>query len=168
MSKITSYKGISKFYFEKILEEIIKIGDLKNDNKKILDYGCGERELQKKLNKKIFNYDIRPEYSELENINNIDFDTIIINHVFMYLSEVEIDDLLTRIYQINPSCTFIIGIGKQNLLSKIAKNLTLNFNAHEGTLLSYNQQLELIKKRLEIVNLKNVYYMTDIIYAKFI
>ena len=168
MSKITSYKGISKFYFEKILEEIIKIGDLKNDNKKILDYGCGERELQKKLNKKIFNYDIRPEYSELENINNIDFDTIIINHVFMYLSEVEIDDLLTRIYQINPSCTFIIGIGKQNLLSKIAKNLTLNFNAHEGTLLSYNQQLELIKKRLEIVNFKNVYYMTEIIYAKFI
>ncbi len=86
----------------------------------------------------------------------------------MYLSEVEIDDLLTRIYQINPSCTFIIGIGKQNLLSKIAKNLTLNFNAHQGTLLSYNQQLELIKKRLEIVNFKNVYYMTDIIYAKFI
>ena len=78
MSKITSYKGISKFYFEKILEEIIKIGDLKNNNKKILDYGCGERELQKKLNKKIFNYDIRPEYSELENINNIDFDTIIL------------------------------------------------------------------------------------------
>tara|TARA_B100000965_G_scaffold66445_1_gene52132 strand:- start:597 stop:1103 length:507 start_codon:yes stop_codon:yes gene_type:complete len=168
MSKITSYKGISKFYFEKILEEIIKIGDLKNDNKKILDYGCGERELQKKLNKKIFNYDVRPECSELDNINNIDFNTIIINHVLMYLSEVEIHDLLTRIYQINPSCTFIIGIGKQNLLSKIAKNLTLNFNAHEGTLLSYNQQLELIKKRLEIVNLKNVYYMTDIIYAKFI
>ena len=51
MSQVTKYKGFSKFYFIKILEEIIKIGSLRNSKKKILDYGCGEKYLEKLLKK---------------------------------------------------------------------------------------------------------------------
>ena len=46
------YKGFGKIYFEKIIKEIISIGNLKINEKKILDYGCGVKYLEKLLKKK--------------------------------------------------------------------------------------------------------------------
>jgi hypothetical protein len=62
----TPYSGVSKFYFEKIIDTIIEEGQLKKKNLKILDFGCGLKFLQKKLNKKIYNYDVNPELSDLK------------------------------------------------------------------------------------------------------
>ena len=47
MAQITKYTGIKNLYFNRILYEIIKIGNLHSVEKKILDYGCGEKQLQK-------------------------------------------------------------------------------------------------------------------------
>ena len=64
-SPVTKYRGLSLIYFDSIINEIIKIGNL-NNKSKILDYGCGEKRIQYKLNKKIYNYDIKPEYNEIK------------------------------------------------------------------------------------------------------
>ena len=51
-----------RYYFLSAINNIIKIADLKNTNKTILDFGCGQKILSKILkNKKIINYDNKPE-----------------------------------------------------------------------------------------------------------
>ena len=165
---ITKYKGFQKIYFNKILLNIIKIGRLDLRNKKILDYGCGNRQLSKLLNKKILNYDLNPHYSDFDSINNLKFDIVVINHVLMYLSVKEIKNLFLKIYSINKNAKLIVGVGKQNFLSKFLKILTLKFNAHKGTKSSYKQQVEFLKRNMIILqSKKNIFYMTDIFYIKF-
>lgn len=168
MSQVTSYKGLQKIYFIKILKEIINIGNLKNPKKIILDYGCGKKQLSKLLNKKIFNYDKKKDLSEVDDINKIKFNVIVVNHVLMYLNKKEVIDLFDSIKKKNPKCEFIFGIGKQNIVSKVAKTLTFNFDAHKDTLMSYSEQLDLIQTKLKIIKIKkNIFFMTDIIHANF-
>ena len=167
-TQVTKYKGLKKIYFDKIIKEIIKIGNLQSTNSIILDYGCGEKRLEKNLNKKILNYDINEKYSEMSNFLDKDFDIIIINHVLMYMSINEINSLFDKIYSTNSNCQFIIGIGKQNLISKFAKNITFNFNAHHGTMSSYKEQYKIIKERMKIIKKKqNIFFMTDIFFTQF-
>ena len=61
MVQITKYTGLKNIYFNKILLDIIQIANLNSPKKKVLDYGCGEKQLQKLLKRKIFNYDINPK-----------------------------------------------------------------------------------------------------------
>ena len=144
-TQATKYKGFKKFYFDKILKEIIKIGNLELTNFKILDYGCGEKRLEQNLKKKILNFDINQKYSEISSFLDKNFDIMIINHVLMYMSRDEINQLFNEIYSVNSNCQFIIGMGKQNLFSRFAKNITLNFSAHSGTISSYNDQYKIIE-----------------------
>ena len=168
MVQITKYTGIKKIYFIKILKEIIDIGNLNSEKKKILDYGCGEKQLEKMLKKKIINYDINPKLTEIDSIKDIDFNIIILNHVLMYLDKKKIINLFDHIKKINPNCKIIIGIGKQNLLSKLAKYITLNFKAHSGTISSYQDQLDIILKKMSVIKTKkNIFFMTDVFYLKF-
>ena len=167
-TQATKYKGFKKFYFDKILKEIIKIDNLKLKNFKILDYGCGEKRLEQNLKKKILNYDINEKYTEISSFLDKNFDIMIINHVLMYMSRDEINKLFNEIYSVNSNCQFIIGIGKQNLFSKLAKNITLNFNAHSGTISSYNDQYKIIENKMEIIKEKrNICFMTDIFLTQF-
>lgn len=162
MTKVTEYKGISKFYFNKIIFEIIKIGKLDKRSLKILDYGCGTKQLSKILNKKIFNYDILKKYNEVEKLQFSEYDIIVFNHVLMYLYPHEINNLLRTIYLKNKECEIIIGVGKQNLISKILKFISFNFNAHKGTKSNYKEQLKIINK-MQIINFKkDIYFMTDL------
>ena len=167
-TQITKYNGLKKIYFDKIIYEIINIGNLKYIEKRILDFGCGEKRLESLLKRKIFNFDINPSYSEFDNFLGIEFDIIILNHVLMYMSQIEIEELFSKIYKKNPKCEFILGIGKQNILSKVAKTITFNFKAHKGTISSYNQQFNIIKKNMKFIKTKkNIFFMTDIFYTKF-
>ena len=165
--KTTNYSGISKFYFDKIILEIISLGKLNSSNKKILDFGCGEKRLEKKMNRKIFNFDINPIYNEINNLSSINFDIVVMNHVLMYLSKKQIEVLFGEIISKNPNCEFLIGIGKQNFVSFLAKSITFNFKAHEGTISSYNEQLDAIKNSMNIIkSKKNIFLMTDLFLCK--
>ena len=170
MSITTKYRGPEKLYFYQIINNIIKIGNLKNTSKIILDYGCGEQILSKiLLNKKILNYDSDLSYSDYKTIDNLKFDIVIMNHVLMYLSNSQIIDIFNKIKSLNPNCEFIIGVGKQNLISKIAKTLALNFNAHKLTNTSHKQQIDIIYKYMNVLKIKkNIYFMTDIYLTTFI
>jgi hypothetical protein len=166
----TNYNDFfSKHYFLKVAKEIIKIANLENQNT-ILDYGCGEKIFSKLLTKpKIFNYDIKPEYNEVLNVtDHLNSDVVIFNHVWMYIPYEEIYKILENIKNANKNSKIILSMGKQNILSKFAMILAGKLDAHEGTVISYNKQLEVLKKFCKILDSKkNIYFMTDVFYAEF-
>ena len=167
MGIVTHYKGVSKIYFDTIISNIIRIGNLETRNL-ILDYGCGEKRVEKKLKKKILNYDINPNYTDYNKIDNLHFKIVILNQVLMYLTLKEIYELFKKFYNINPKIEFVIGMGKQNLISKILAILSFNPNAHAGTKISYLDQKKFINENFDIIASKeNIFFMADIFYVKF-
>lgn len=167
----TSYNDIlSKHYFLKVAKEIIEISNLENE-KTILDYGCGEKIFSKLLFKpKIFNYDIKPEYNEVSNVKDcFKSDIIIFNHVWMYISQNEIERILSDIKESNKNAKIILSMGKQNMISKILMILAGEPKAHDNIISTYNEQLQIFKKFCKILKIKkNIYYMTDIYLGEFI
>lgn len=166
----TNYNGlISKYYFIKVAKEIIQIGNLENINT-ILDYGCGEKIFSQLMpNKKIYNYDIKPEYNEVDNVKKYyNSDIIIFNHVWMYIEKTAIESILKDIKNLNVNTKIILSLGKQNFISKIAMFLAGKPNAHNNTVSSYNSQIEILKKYCTIKKIKkNIFFMTDIFFAEF-
>ena len=167
----TSYNDIlSKHYFLKVAKEIIEISNLENE-KTILDYGCGEKIFSKLLFKpRIFNYDIKPEYNEVSNIKDcFKSDIIIFNHVWMYISQNKIERILSDIKEMNKNAKIILSMGKQNLISKILMILAGEPKAHDNIISTYNEQLQIFKKFCKILKTKkNIYYMTDIYLGEFL
>ena len=163
------YKGIPNIYFTSIISNIIKIGNLSEDNKIILDFGCGIKILSKKLpQKKIINYDINSNYTEHEDYKKLYFDIVVFNQVLMYMDKKEIVSTFENIKKINKNCEFIIGIGKGGLINKLAAAACLNFEPHKGTLSTYNEQVEIIKNQTKILQVKkNIFFLTDIYYTRF-
>ena len=158
-----------KYYFESIAKNIINIGNLKNTNKIILDFGCGQKIFSKILkDKKIINYDIKPEYTECQTYEDYSFDIAIFNHVLMYLYPSQIEELLNKIKKIRPNCELVLSLGKQNIISKIAMYLTLNFNYHDDIRSTYKEQMKVFfDKTILLKKKKNIFFMTDIYYFKF-
>ena len=117
---VNYYKGPQSFYFNSVLSNVIKIGNLDKKDKIILDFGCGVKVLSKKLpEKKIINYDINPEYTEHEDYKKLYFDVVVFNHVLMYMDKKEIISTFENIKKINKNCEFLISIGKEKLFNKL-------------------------------------------------
>ena len=158
-SNTTSYNNIiTNLYFKKIIRNIIEIGNLNNSDKKILDFGCGNKKLSKSLqNKTVLNYDIKPEFSDYNNYHDLDFDVIVINHVLEYFTSTEIIELFENLKKINPKTEIIIGLATRGLLSKILKNLLLQFNAHDNFLNNYQEIVQVIEKyTIQITKPRNI------------
>ena len=166
---ITNYNQFPEnFYFHNVVNKIIKIGNLKKTKKVILDFGCGNKIFTKKLpHNKILNYDINPNITEIKDYKNYKFDIIILNHVLMHMKKNKIKKIFSNLKKKNPKLLFLIGIGKQNLLSKIGKFVLSQHKAHDQTNISYNNQLDLINKDLRIISKSNVFLLTDIFYCSF-
>ncbi len=169
-SNTTNYNNfITNFYFKTIIKQIIEIGKLRNTEKKILDYGCGNKMLAKSLmEKKIFNYDIKPEYSDFDDYKNLKFDIIIINHVLEYFDKSEIIKFLEELKKINPECELIIGLTIRGFVSKLFKNLLLQFTAHDNFILNYKDILKILNEYTENISKpRNIFLATKILHLKF-
>ena len=158
---IISYNGISSFYFKNIIKKIIQLGNLKNPNIKILDYGCGVKYLQKVLQRKIYNFDIDPRYNEVHvDYATLKFDVIVINHVLMYLSLKEIKNLFDKIYLVNPNCSILIGISKESYFNKILKFIALHPQAHSNIVTHYKDQVSFIKNNFLLLKKVNCFFLS--------
>ena len=114
------YTGLQSFYFTSVISNVIKIGNLDNNNKIILDFGCGVKVLSKKLpQKKIINYDVNPNYTEHDDYKKLYFDIVVFNHVLMYMDKKEIISTFENIKKINKNCEFLISIGKESVFNKL-------------------------------------------------
>ena len=102
MKGVTSYKGLSKYYFIYLLKRIISIGNLDKKNKKILDFGCGNNELKKLLgNSNVTCYDIIPELSDVKNWEDAEFDIVVSNQVFYSFTAFELNSFLKALKSLN-------------------------------------------------------------------
>ena len=154
------YKGIQSIYFNNVISNIIKIGNLNTKNKIILDFGCGIKVLSKKLpQKEIINYDINPNYTEHNDYKKLYFDIVVFNHVLMYMDKKEIISTFENIKKINKNCEFIIGLGRERFINKLMAAVHLNFEPYKGALTTYNEQVEIIKDQTKILQIKkNIFF----------
>lgn len=160
---VTSYSGLSKFYFRRLLRAIIEIGNLDKSGHIILDFGCGTGELKKRLpHAQIIGYDIIATLSEIDNWQPIDFDIFVANEVFYSFCEDQLVSLLVELQKRTPAPDLIVGISRQNLLNKIGKFLFGKPNAHAATKLTPEDELRILKRFFYIVRKKNVMGLADV------
>ncbi len=161
------YKGMQGIYFNYILKNIVEIGQLnKRTELKVLDFGCG----LKKLKPFILNYtgyDVDPRFTEIDDWRNIEFDIIITNAVFMYMTKAELEEFITELYMYNPNVELIFGATKMNFLLKTAKILTGTIKGYADVKLTYEKQLEILLKYFEIIDKKSLLGLNEIYLMRF-
>ena len=122
---ITEQRYISSIYFNNILDNMIKIIS-KNEKKniKILDFGCGQGYLKKRLKKnkqlKVIGFDVVKELSDVVNWKMVKFDYFLACHVFVYLKKKKIENIITNFSltadeEINLLCKHMKIIKKVNI-----------------------------------------------------
>ena len=163
--KTTKYRGITKFYFNKIIDEIILIGNLnKIGDFKILDYGCGEKILSSKV-KNVLNYDINPDYNEMTDIHKANFNVVVMNHVLMYMSIQDIEKVFKDLLK-KKNLKFIFGLGTNNIIFQKIVKIIYKKNAYEDTKSTYVDKKNVIKKFFKIIKKKNIYFATELLLAE--
>ncbi|WP_320674084.1 class I SAM-dependent methyltransferase [Prochlorococcus sp. MIT 1341] len=162
-SMTTKYEGVSAIYFYRLLSRIIKLGNLKNTDKVILDFGCGHGKLKKMLPKsKVIGYDVIQEYSEVTNWRDIPFEIFVANQVFYCMESYEVDEVLKEVKNKNPSTLLLIGTSRKGLLNKIGMYLLNKKDAHKGYKLSPNEEHLLLEKHCNLVSKCSVFLLADV------
>ena len=161
------YHGLKGVYFFRILEAIIKIGDLRKRNVKVLDFGCGTGRLKELLPGKVIGYDISPELTEIKDWKKAKFDVVVSNEVFYLFSREGLIRLLGEIYKVNPNAELIVGISRQGIINKILSVLAGEGDAHDDTKLSPSEEIKTLKQKMDVIKKKTVFFMCDVYLLKF-
>ena len=167
LNNVTKPNIFSKFYFNFIYKKIANLIN-KNEKKIILDFGCGEGFLKKKYISKfheVFNYDIKKEYSEIENWKKVDFDLIIFCQVLMYLDKKEILDIFSHINSRKKNIEIIILFSNQNILNKLGSIILNHPDAHKNTITSPLDEENLAIDNFYKINIKN-FFLFKLLYLK--
>ena len=161
------YKGLKGMYFYKILKTIIKIGNLRGRNIKILDFGSSIGKLKKIFGNKVINYDILPELTDIKDWKKAKFEVVVANEVFYLFTKKELLNFLDELHKNNPKAELIVGISNQGILNKILMVLSNQFDAHADTILNPKEEINTLKQRMNIIRKKNVFFMCDVYLMKF-
>ena len=169
ISGVTQYKGFTKFYFLRILYKIIQIGNLSKTNSKILDFGCGLGLLKEILGAhKVINFDILPALTDVEDWKTTKFDILVANQVFCTFKKNNLEVLLKDLRDHNPDLTLIVGISKRGFLNKIGMLLSGRQDAHDSTVLDYDEEMLIYSEAgLNVLERVNVFYLCDILKMSF-
>lgn len=142
------YRGIAKFYFNWILETIIKFGNLRKESGLIFDFGCGHGHLKDKLKGlNVIGYDIIPELSDIEDYRKLVPGQIVLCGVLEHLYLREIKVLLEEFRGMNPRAVLLVCLPTENWISKIAMRLAGQKNAHDDHVSRYKEINEIIEKK---------------------
>lgn len=165
--RVDYYMGIKGIYFRRILKKIIVIGNLKDNKKKILDFGCGTGQLKKTIGNRVINYDSVKYLSEIDDWRDADFNTVVSNEVFHYMKRQDLVKFLDELHNKNKKVTLIVGLSKMGLLNKMAIFLSGKKDAHEGILLSNKEVMDILRKRFNILRKVSIFHMCDIYVMRF-
>lgn len=147
------YKGIAGIYFHMILNELIRMGDLKNEPGLILDYGCGVGHLKKKLpDRNVIGYDINPDLSEVEDYRDLRPSKIVFSAMLQYLTLDKIDELMQ--YCLKTGAELLTVQPTENIFSKIAMFLANQPYAHDDHIVRYWEINGVIEKYYNIMDRK--------------
>lgn len=161
------YRGLRRLYFNGNLKKVVKIGNLKRRNIRILDFGGGIGRLKQMLGNKVMTYDIQPHLSEVEDWKKVKFDIVVANQVFYLMGKKQLRKFLDELYEINPKADLIIGMSRQGILNNFLKYAAFDFDAHADTKLKPREELEILKERLVIIRKMSNFLMNDIYLMRF-
>lgn len=161
------YVGLKRFYFYRILKKIIEIGNFKNREIKILDFGCGINKLKTLLPNKVVGYDIQPELTEIDDWKKAKFDVIVANAVFYLMTEKELKDFLGELYKHNPTLELIFVTSKRNIINKVLKSFASEQDAWADIKLQREDELKILMERMTMIKKINVYFMAEVYLMKF-
>ena len=169
---ITRHGNISSIYFNNIFDNIIKYIDQSKTNKiKILDFGCGNGYLKKRLGKnkkiKIIGYDIVKELSDVKNWKSVNFDYFVSCHVFTYLKKNQIENIFKYLKKKHLKSKVIVAITRQGWLNKLGAFILNEPEAHTNFNLNPNQELKILTKYMKIKKKINIFFLTDIYVLEF-
>jgi hypothetical protein len=166
---VTTHKLLTKFYFNSILNKTITF--LEKKNLTVLDFGCGNSYLKKKLKNnnqiKVVGYDIIENLSEVKNWKTLKFDYFIAIHVFMYLSYEELIELIDYLKRNKPKIKLIAVISKENFINRIGAFLLNEKEAHTNTRISPKYQIQILKEKMRIIKKDNIFFLSDIYLLSF-
>ncbi|MDD2807588.1 MAG: class I SAM-dependent methyltransferase [Patescibacteria group bacterium] len=164
---MTHYRGIQKIYFDAILKALVKVGGLNSADRKILDFGCGTQQLKTFLtNQKYVGYDIVPEYSDVKDWDQVDFNIFVTNETFYEMPSADVEKILIKLSSLKPDCQLLFGISRQGWLNKVG-SFFLEKQALAKTLTLPATEKLIINKFCTIVKKKTVFGLCDIYLAKF-
>ena len=165
----TEYKGITRIYFYRILSTLIKLGNLKNTNKTILDFGCGYGMLKKLLpNSNVLGYDIVEKWSDVKNWEEVPFDIFVSNQTFCHLNENEVEKILKKIISLNPEAKIIVSMSRKSFINKLGMQIFNYKNAYSAYKIDPSQELLILKKYCKIIKRKSVFFLSDVYLCEFI
>ena len=169
---ITEQRYISSIYFNNILDNMIKIIS-KNEKKniKILDFGCGQGYLKKRLKKnkqlKVIGFDVVKELSDVVNWKMVKFDYFLACHVFVYLKKKKFENIIKYIKKYRPKSKVIVAITKQGWLNKLGAFILNEPEAHTNFNLTANEEIDLLCKHMKIIKKVNIFFLTDVYLLEF-
>ncbi|MDP3765319.1 MAG: class I SAM-dependent methyltransferase [Nanoarchaeota archaeon] len=160
------YRGLKGIYFYRILKKIIEIGNLKNRDVKVLDFGCGIGKLKELLPDKVICFDIQPEFTEIDDWRKAKFDVIVANQVFYLVTEKELRNFLAELYRINRGVELIVAVSKRRLIHRILKYF-FRPDAWADTKLMPVEELRVLTEKMNVLKKVNVLSMADVYLMKF-
>lgn len=158
------YKGIASFYFFKVLDTMIELGQLKDEKGLILDFGCGVGKLKERLKPygvNIIGYDCIEKISDVKNYRALKPSKIVCGAVLELLSPKEIDVLLHEFKKMNPHAVLVVSYATRNTLSRICAFLK-GIRAHDRNKSTYKQGEKVIKKLYQLKERKIVFSMSQV------
>jgi hypothetical protein len=152
------YNGAAGIYFRKILNTIIKFGNLKNEKGLVLDYGCGVSHLKKNLTGiNVVGYDILPELSDVNDYRNLKPDKIVLSGVLEHIYLDDQEKLLKEFKQMNPRAELLVYLPTENFISKIAMHLAGQKYAHNDHVTKYKEINNLLSKYYKLKQRKYIF-----------
>jgi len=153
------YHGVAKIYFIAVLEELIKMGNLRQCQGVILDYGCGVGNLKKLLpGKNVVGYDIIPELTDVKDFREVRAEKIVLSGVLEHLYLPEIDTLVQELLSLNPRAELLVFLPTENIISKIGMMMTGSTNAHDDHVSKYKAINEVIERHYKLAERKYIYF----------
>ena len=162
MKGVTSYKGISKIYFNYLISEIINIASLDSRNIKILDFGCGIGQLKKLLGEKVISFDKVEELSDISDWRDMEFEVMVVNQVFYTFTKEELESLLKELKSRKKRIELVVGISRQGILNNLGKILLGKLNSHSGTKINPKTEIETLLNYCKLIKKRNIFFLAEI------
>ena len=157
------YTGLSKMYFERILKKIIQLGDLRNEQGIILDFGCGHGYLKTMLpQQNVVGYDIIEDLSDVKDYKKVKPQVIVCNNILEHFTEKGIKQKLKEFKKMNKHARIITAVPTENWLSSIGMKITGRTNAHDDHKTKRSEINEILTRECELINRKNVVTLSEI------
>ena len=157
-----SKNPIVRYFFRMKFEIIISFANLR-ENDIILDFGCGDKWLKKRLPRfNIIGYDINPKQTEIRDYRTIKPTKIFCLDVFEHIPAKEIEKIIENFKKMNNNFELIVSIPTGNFISRKARKFVGKSEILEGHITSYKEILDLLKKNFELRNKINFFTVTKI------